>query len=107
MKAEITPDVIQDLLPLYLSGEVSADTATLVEAYLKSDPALAELVRRAASNGVLKEVPMPLRKEVAMEAYKDARRSMALKTIGIAAIVALTVLFLMTFLPVVFLFVFK
>ena len=31
---DITRDVIKDLLPLYVSGEVSADTKALVEGYL-------------------------------------------------------------------------
>jgi len=33
----ITRDVVRDLLPLYLSGEASADTTALVQQYLASD----------------------------------------------------------------------
>lgn len=93
MKAEITQSIIQDLLPLYLAGEVSTETATLVEAYLRTDPEMAEIAGQASSNGVLKEVPMPLRKEVAMEAYKNARWLMVVKTLGIATVMFLSVLF--------------
>jgi anti-sigma factor RsiW len=41
----VTRAVIDDLLPLYLDGEASADTRMLVEAYLKEDGELARLVR--------------------------------------------------------------
>ncbi len=41
----VTRDVILDLLPLYLAGEASQDTRTLVDEYLATDPALARLMR--------------------------------------------------------------
>jgi predicted anti-sigma-YlaC factor YlaD len=41
----ISPDVISDLLPLYLAGEASAATRALVEEYLREHPAFAEQVR--------------------------------------------------------------
>ena len=41
---KVTRDVINDLLPAYLFGEVSADTRALVEAFLEQDPALARSV---------------------------------------------------------------
>lgn len=44
---EITRDVIGDLLPLYVSGEVSRDTKALVEAYLATDADLARAVAAA------------------------------------------------------------
>jgi len=40
----ITREVIIDLLPVYSSGEASADTMSLVEAYLRTDPELSELI---------------------------------------------------------------
>jgi hypothetical protein len=46
---EVTRDVVKDLLPLYISGEVSIDTKTLVEAYLRLDPDLARAVAAARS----------------------------------------------------------
>lgn len=45
----VTRDVILDLLPLYAAGEVSADTRTLVDAFLASDP---ELAGRLKANGL-------------------------------------------------------
>ena len=44
----ITKDVINDLLPVYLAGEASADTRALLEDYLRNDPALAAEVRAQA-----------------------------------------------------------
>lgn len=40
----ISRDVITDLLPVYLSGEASIDTRTLIEEFFRQDPAFAELV---------------------------------------------------------------
>src|SRR5206468_8937081 len=42
----VTRDVILDLLPLYFAGEVSADTKSLVENFLKSDPDFARMSSR-------------------------------------------------------------
>jgi hypothetical protein len=44
---DVTRDVVKDLLPLYLSGEVSRDTKALVEGYLRLDPDLAKAVAAA------------------------------------------------------------
>lgn len=44
----ITRDVINDLLPVYLAGDASADTRALVEDFLERDPALAADVRAHA-----------------------------------------------------------
>jgi len=40
----ITRNVVNDLLPVYLSGEASADTQTLVEEFLRQDPELSRIV---------------------------------------------------------------
>ena len=39
----VTREIVKDLLPLYVSGEASADTRTLVESFLREDPELARL----------------------------------------------------------------
>jgi hypothetical protein len=41
----VTRDVIMDLWPLYVSGDASADTRALVEAFLLKDPTFAETLR--------------------------------------------------------------
>lgn len=45
---KIDPAVIRDLLPIYLAGEASPATRTLVEEHLAVDPELARLARAAA-----------------------------------------------------------
>ncbi|MFO1512025.1 MAG: hypothetical protein U1F83_03780 [Verrucomicrobiota bacterium] len=49
----ITKDVINDLYPLYLENECSADTRALVEEYLRRNPQHAEELRR------ITDVPLP------------------------------------------------
>ena len=41
----ITREIILDLLPVYLSGEASPATRSLVEEYMKQDPELARRIR--------------------------------------------------------------
>lgn len=57
MTPTITRDVINDLLPLYASGEVSADTKRLVEAHLAQDPDLARLARELSNAEALPLAP--------------------------------------------------
>ena len=42
----VTRNVIYDLLPAYFAGEVSADTRTLVDEFLESDPELRRMADR-------------------------------------------------------------
>ena len=89
---EITRNVILDLLPLYLADEVNSDTRTLVEEYLKNDPELANIAQHLAKTELLGDIPVPLTKENEMEAYKKANQLMVIRTLGLAAIIATTVL---------------
>lgn len=91
---EITKDVILDLLPLYIAGETSADTAALVKDYLASDPELAEAAREMAKADSLNKVPIPFRKETAMETYQEAKKWMTIRLLGFATLG--TVMFLCT-----------
>jgi hypothetical protein len=52
--ANVTRDVIHDLWPLYVSGDVSADTRALVDEFLARDPELARDLRSDAG-GLLGE----------------------------------------------------
>lgn len=87
---EITRDVIVDLLPLYVADEASADTRTLVEEYLQTDPELADMAQDWAKTEFPGDIPVPLTKEDAMEAYKEAKRLMFLRTVILVVAVALT-----------------
>jgi hypothetical protein len=44
---KVTRQVISDLWPLYAAGEASADTRTLVDAFLAGDPQFAETLKAA------------------------------------------------------------
>lgn len=91
---EISRDVILDLLPLYLAGEVSEDTAALVKKHLEADPELAETAKEMAKADALNKVPIPFRKEAAMETYQEAKKWMTIRALGFAIIGA--VIFLCT-----------
>jgi len=42
---KITREIVEDLLPLYVAGEASADTRAAVEEWLRDDPELARLAQ--------------------------------------------------------------
>jgi len=86
---EVTKEVILDLLPMYLAGEVSKETTALVKKYLESDPELAETAKEMAKADSLNKVPIPFKKETAMETYQEAKKWMTIRTLGIAAITGL------------------
>jgi hypothetical protein len=48
----VTREVITDLWPVYDAGEASADTRALVEEFLRGDPEMASLLRRAGEVAV-------------------------------------------------------
>ena len=92
---EITRNVILDLLPLYLADEVSADTRTLIEGFLTTDPELANVVKRSAALELQKDIPAPLTEEDEMEAYKKAKHLITQRTIMLAVIISVVVLTLL------------
>src|ERR1700724_1542344 len=55
----VTKDVMQDLVVVYLSGEASADTRALVEEYLAQDPEMAERGNAARTFAVPVNTPPP------------------------------------------------
>lgn len=90
---EITRNVILDLLPLYSANEVSADTRTLVEKYLKTDPELANVAKQLEAMEKPRSIPVPLSQDDEMKAYKKARRQNLLHTILYAG--AISILFIL------------
>ena len=57
----VTREVITDLLPLYFSGDASADTVTMVDEFFRQDPEFAHLARRMSDvrEKLVREVPAP------------------------------------------------
>jgi hypothetical protein len=89
---EVTKNVIMDLLPLYLAGEVSADTAALVKKYIEVDPELALAAGEMSKAESLGKVPPPFRKDVALETYQEAKKWLTIRTLGLAAIAGLVIM---------------
>ena len=76
------------MLPLYVSNEASADTRALVEEYLGTDPELATLAKELAVMELPKDIAAPMIREDMMEAYKEAKRWMFLRTIILAGLIS-------------------
>ena len=89
---EITKNVILDLMPLYITDEVSEDTRALIEKYLKTDPELAEMAKRSAAAELPGDIPIPLTREEKLKVYIEAKRLMILRTFIKAAVVVFIVL---------------
>ena len=104
-KMDITRDIVLDLLPLYIAGEVSDDTKIIVERFLETDSSLARMVEHATSIG-FNEVPIPLSQEEIMEAYKKANKMMVIRTLGLAVVIAGTLLAVLLIVPLIYIFVF-
>ena len=85
---KVTADVINDLLPIYVSGECSKDTRELVEEFLKSNPRPVALGKEAPLT-----LPSPdtMRLDVSAEigALKKTRRMLRTRS----AIMALAIFF--------------
>jgi hypothetical protein len=56
----VTRDVIADLYPLYVSGDVSQDTRRLIEAFLSQDPEFARALRESGGDSLAAYAPPPL-----------------------------------------------
>jgi anti-sigma factor RsiW len=74
----IPKEVILDLLPVYLAGEVSPATRAWLEEYLAQDPALADRVRRQRTESLDQASPPPLPPELELRALRRTRRMMTL-----------------------------
>jgi hypothetical protein len=56
----VTRDVISDIWPLYVSGDVGADTRRLVDAFLAGDPEFARTLRDGAADPLESYAPPAL-----------------------------------------------
>ena len=70
----VTREVILDLLPVYLSGEASPATRTLVEEYMKQDPELAQRIRLQSSDNLAKTAPSALPPDLEFQSFRRTRR---------------------------------
>jgi len=104
---DVTRDVILDLLPLYLAEEVSADTRVLVESYLAIDPELAKMAELSAAMALPEDIPMTLTLEDKMETYKQTKRLMFWRTVILAAIISVTLMFVLVWAGAAYMVMFR
>jgi hypothetical protein len=69
----MTKNIINDLIPLYVANECSADTRALIEEYLQGHPEQAVELRRIINTPIPGAVP-PARGLEEVRAFREARR---------------------------------
>ena len=69
----MTENIVNDLIPLYVVNECSADTRALVEEYLLSHPQRADEVRRMMATTIPSATASPKSSDE-MRAFRKARR---------------------------------
>ena len=74
---KVTREVIVDLLPVYVSGEASPATRTLVEEYLSQYPELMEQVLRLKSEDLLDFPEVTVPPELAMRSLRRTKTLLA------------------------------
>lgn len=94
---KITRNVIEDLLPLYVAKEVSEDTRKLVEAYLQQDTSLIPLVQQLKELH-MEQIDTTLKPETELVALQKTQQMMILRSMFMAAIIALAFLCTLAFL---------
>jgi len=73
----VTREVILDLLPVYLAGEASPATRTLVEEYMKQDPELARRMRLQWAENFAKVAPSSLPPDLELRSLSRTRSLLA------------------------------
>jgi hypothetical protein len=73
----VAREVVLDLLPLYLAGEASPATRTLVEEYMKQDIELAQRVRLLLADDFAKAEPPALSPELELRSLRRTRSLLA------------------------------
>jgi ferric-dicitrate binding protein FerR (iron transport regulator) len=75
----VTKNIINDLIPLYVANECSTDTRELVEEYLQRNPQQAEELRRIMNTPIPGAVP-PAKGLDEIRAFREARRRLRRRT---------------------------
>lgn len=86
---EINRNIVMDLLPLYISGETSPETTEAIKKYLETDPELADIAKDMAKANSLGKVPLPFKREAALETYSEAKKWMTIRVAIIAVVIGL------------------
>ena len=83
---EPTRDVVLDLLPIYLAGEASPDSQTLVKEHLDRDPDLARLAKQWPDR-LTDTPPQPVNRDAEALAFSKAKQQITNRIITVSAIV--------------------
>ena len=75
----VTKEIINDLIPLYVANECSADTRALVEDYLQQNPKQAEELRRVMGTSVPHAVA-DAKSLDEVRSFREARRRLRRRT---------------------------
>ena len=75
----VTKEIINDLIPLYVANECSADTRALVDEYLQRNPQQAEELRRVMGTSVPQGVPSAKSLDE-VRSFREARRRLRRRT---------------------------
>jgi predicted anti-sigma-YlaC factor YlaD len=70
----VTREVILDLLPVYLSGEASPATSSLVEDYMKQDQDLARQIRERWAENFAKASPSMLPPDLELKSLRRTKK---------------------------------
>jgi anti-sigma factor RsiW len=90
----VTDDVLNDLLTLYLAGEASADTRALIEERARREPAFAAKLAAARDIDVAAALPAapPAATDAELASLKQTRQAIFLRTLFWAAGLCFTLL---------------
>jgi hypothetical protein len=100
---KVTRDVVVDLWPVYVSGEASTDTRTLVDAFLAQDREFADRLREPESTG-LRPLALALpadheRATLLRTQKRRARQSMIVNSLALLVSAAMTAFYLWGLVP--------
>ena len=87
--SEVTKNVVMDLLPLYLAGEVSEDSSALIRQFIDSNPEMRDIINQMTKAESLNRSPAPFSREIAMETFQQAKKWTVIRTLGLAFIIGL------------------
>jgi anti-sigma factor RsiW len=88
----VTRDVVRDLLPAYLSGDASADTRSLVEAFAATDPELSREIETLRAGAGLLPATAPPDPSVEKRALAEAQQQLRTRTSTFAMALFFTLL---------------
>jgi hypothetical protein len=73
----VTRDVIADLYPLYISGDVSPDSRRLVEAFLSQDPEFVRVLGEGGRDSLAGYAPPPLQPDHELKTLARVKRQLS------------------------------